>query len=169
MATRRRSLLFQGPEMFRARIFSRSSWSTCSAVVRSAISRKAVRFSSLKKFCAGGLGPFPEIDLPLRKTLAQLRGGDIDQFDFIRFIEHGIRHGLTLGGVGDLCHDIRAAFEMLDIERGVHGDAGGEQLEHILVTLRRCAASRGRWYAPVRPREADPDGGRARHPDQTPR
>ena len=41
---------FHGAPIRFARITSRNSWSTCSAVVRNAISRSAVRFSSWKKF-----------------------------------------------------------------------------------------------------------------------
>ena len=83
-----------------------------------------------------------EVDAPLAQPLQEDVRRDIHQLDLVVPLEDCIRHRLTHGHAGDLCHHIIEAFDVLHVERGVHVDAGVQQLEHILPAL-AVAAARG--------------------------
>ena len=53
-----------------------------------------------------------------------------------------VGHRLAHADAGDLRDDIVQAFDVLDVERGVDVDAGGDQFLDIHVALRMAAARR---------------------------
>ncbi len=92
------------------------------------------------------LGLLRDVDLAFFQPLDQLVRRKVDDFDVVRLVEKGIRHGLADADAGDLRDDIVQAFDMLNVERGVNVDAGGEQLFHIEIALGMAAA----WRVGVR-------------------
>ena len=77
-----------------------------------------------------------QIDFALAQAIHQLDGREVDQFQFIGPIEHGIRQCLTDDDAGDLRDDVIEAFDVLHVERGVDVDAGREQFVHVLPAFR---------------------------------
>jgi len=86
------------------------------------------------------LGLLRDIDLPLFQPLDKLIGCEIDDLDIIGLVEEGVWHRLAHADARDLGYDIIQAFDMLDVERGVDIDPGGEQVFDIQVALRVAAA-----------------------------
>ena len=66
--------------------------------------------------------------------------GDVDQFYLSCFPDDFIGHGLALFDAGDLGDDVVEALQVLDIERGDHGDAGVKQCFDVLPPLVMRAA-----------------------------
>ena len=91
--------------------------------------------AGLEEFLHGPGGLLRDVDLPLVQALQQILRRDVDQLDLRGPIEQAVGHGLPHGDAGDLGDDVVEALEMLDIDRGVDIDAGGEQLLHILPAL----------------------------------
>ena len=81
----------------------------------------------------GGL--LGDVDLALLQPLQQVFRGDIDQLDLDGLVQQAVGHGLPHDDAGDLGHHVVQALEMLDVDRGVDVDAGGQQLLHILPAL----------------------------------
>ncbi len=102
------------------------------------------------------LGLLRHIDLALAKPLHQLVRRQVDDFDVIGGVEHGIGHGLAHADVRDLRDHVVQAFDMLDVQRGVDVDAGGEQLLHVEIALRVAASRRVRMREFVHQRELRP-------------
>ena len=69
------------------------------------------------------LGPLAQIDLALGQPQQQLLDAQIDELDFVRTVEEGIRHGFAHRHPGDLTHDVDLALDMLDVEGGADVDA----------------------------------------------
>ena len=80
------------------------------------------------------------VDLALGEALQQLVGRQVDEHDLVGVLEHVIGHGLAHPDAGDALQDVVEAFEMLDVERRPHVDAGGQQLLDVLPALRMAAA-----------------------------
>ena len=80
------------------------------------------------------------IDLAFGQPLEQFIGREVDQDDFIGLVEHRVWHGLAHPHLGDFQHHIVEAFEVLDVQRRPHIDAGGEQFVDVLPALRMAAA-----------------------------
>ena len=66
----------------------------------------------------------------------------VDHLDIVGAVDDRIRHRLAHPDAGDLGDDVVQAFEMLDVERGVDVDAGGQQLLDIHIALGMAAAGR---------------------------
>ena len=116
--------------------------STRSAVRRSASSRSAVRLAGEKKCSKRPLGLLRDVDLSFLEPLDQIVGREIDQFDGVGAIEHGIRHGLAHADMRDLSDDVVQAFDVLDIDGGVDVDAVAQQLFDVEIALGMAAAGR---------------------------
>src|SRR3546814_3917399 len=74
----------------------------------------------------------PDVDLPLPQTLDQVVRREVDQLDFVGQLQHLVGQGLADTDAGYARHDVVQAFEMLDVERRVDVDSGGEQVLDVL-------------------------------------
>ena len=83
-----------------------------------------------------------KVDPTLPQAPQQVIGRDIDDLDVFGHIEDGVRHRLTDADMRDLRHDVVEALDVLDVERRVNVDAGGEELLDVLVALGMAAARR---------------------------
>ena len=81
------------------------------------------------------LGLLRHVNLALAQTLDQVVGRQIDEFDFIGLIENAVGDGFAYPDAGDPGDDIVQALDMLDVQRRVNADAGGDQLLDIEVAL----------------------------------
>ena len=90
----------------------------------------------------GALGLVRHIDLAVLQALDQVVRRQVDQLDVVGLVDDRIRHGLAHADAGDLRDDVVQAFDVLDVERGVDVDAGGDQLLDIHVALGMAAARR---------------------------
>ena len=96
-------------------------------------------------------GLLGKVDLAFLQPLQQVVGREVDQHDVIRVVEYAVGQRLADLDAGDAADDVVQAVEMLDVDRRVDVDAGGEQLLHVLVAL-RMARSPARWCARARRR-----------------
>ena len=83
-----------------------------------------------------------QMDLGVLQTLKQLVGRDIDDDDIVGFLDDRVGDHFADGDAGDASDDIRQAFDMLDIERRPHIDAGIEQFLDILEAFGMPAVRR---------------------------
>ncbi len=90
------------------------------------------------------LGLFRDVDLAFLQPLDQLVRREIDDLDVVRLVEERIRHSFAHADASDLRHNIVQALDMLNVERRVDVDAGGEQVFDIEVALGMAAAGRVR-------------------------
>ena len=81
------------------------------------------------------LGELRNVDLALLEALQEVIGRKVDQLDLVGLLENGIRHRLPDDDAGDLGDDVVEALHVLDVDGGVHVDAGGEQLIDVLPAL----------------------------------
>ncbi len=88
------------------------------------------------------LGLLGDVNLAFLEPLDQLLGRQVDDLDVVGLVEHQIRHRLAHADARDLRHDVVQALDMLDVERGVDVDAGGEQFLHVEIALGMPAARR---------------------------
>ena len=88
-----------------------------------------------KVFCRRG-GVLGYVDLAGAQTGEEIIGRQIDELDFIGFVEHTIGQRLTLPHAGSLRHDIVETFEMLHIDGGPYVDSRGENFFDVLPALR---------------------------------
>ena len=95
-------------------------------------SGQILRFEKALDSARGGV---LDIDFSFRQAPEQFVGRKIDQDNLVGLVEYRIRHGLAHAHLGDLQHHIVEAFEVLDIERGPHVDAGGQQFIDVLPAL----------------------------------
>ena len=97
-----------------------------------------------KKFSHRALGLLRHVHASLAHPLQQVVGRHVDEFDLVGLIEQSIGQGLELTNPGDLSHHVAQRLEMLNVDRGVHVDAGIEHLFDVLPALlvprRRIAA-----------------------------
>ncbi|MNT39635.1 hypothetical protein D3C72_1759010 [compost metagenome] len=86
------------------------------------------------------------IDLAIAQSLQQFPWWQVDQQQFVGFLQYPVRQGFADLHAGDAAHLIVEAFQMLDVDRGVHVDAGGEQFLNVLpaffVTAAGCVGVR---------------------------
>ena len=87
---------------------------------------------------AGFLG---HIDLAGLEAFDQFVGRQVDQFE-IGVIENGVGHSLAHADLGEAGDDIIEAFDMLDVDRCQHVDAGVAQLLDVLPALGVATARR---------------------------
>ena len=71
----------------------------------------------------------------MRHPPAQRLRGHVDQLDLVGAADHLVGHGLPLRHAGDLVDDVVERLQVLDVDRGDHGDAGVEQLLDVLPAL----------------------------------
>ena len=161
MATSTRSRAIQAREVRSASPDARAAASTRSAMRRSASSRSAIRFDLRKKRSTAAADLLRDVDLAGLEAREQIVGRQIDQLDFIRFVEDAVRDRLALPHAGDLRDQVVEALEVLDVDRGPDVDALLEQLLDVLPALRmarrRIAFDRD-WSAPARRRAGSPGG-----------
>ena len=86
------------------------------------------------------LGLRRDVDLALLQPLDQVFRSQIDQLDIVGPLDHRIRHGLADADTGDLRHHVVQAFDVLDVQRGIDVDAGGEQFLDVQIALGMAAA-----------------------------
>ncbi len=86
------------------------------------------------------LGLGRDIDLALVQPLDQVVGRDIHHLDVVGAIENPVGHRLANADMGDLRHDVVEAFDVLDVERRIDVDAGGQQLLDVEIALGVAAA-----------------------------
>ncbi len=86
------------------------------------------------------LGLLGDVDFAFLEPLDQVVGRQIDQFDRIGAIEHGVRHGLAHPHMGDLRDDVVEALDVLDVDGGIDVDAVAHQLFDVEIALRMAAA-----------------------------
>ena len=87
-------------------------------------------------------GLMRHVDLALVQALDQIVRGDVDDFDVVGLVENAVGHGLAHPDAGDSCDDIVEALDVLDVQRRVDIDAGGDQFLDIEIALRMTAAGR---------------------------
>ena len=93
-----------------------------------------------EKCIDGGARLFRHIHLAFTQALQQLARRQVDQQNFVGFLQHPVRQGFAHLHAGDIAHLIIQCFEVLHVDRGVHVDAGIQQLLHILPTFAVAAA-----------------------------
>ena len=86
------------------------------------------------------------IHLAVAQPLDQVFRRQVDQLDVVGLVDDRVRHRLAHADTGDLRDDVVQAFDVLDIERRIDIDAGGDQLLDIHVALGMAAA----WRVGVR-------------------
>src|SRR5664279_4700830 len=79
-----------------------------------------------------GVDPFGRVDVAVRHPPAQRLRGHVDQFDLLGRPHHFVGHGLDLLDAGDRGDHVVERFQVLDVHRGDHFDAGVQQLLHVL-------------------------------------
>ena len=134
-ATTTRSRASQTWSMWCSALYRRSPSSTRSASHSSASSRSAVRLPTPEVVAQRGVDPLGRVDVAVRQPAAQRLGGHVDQLDLVGAADHGVGHRLLLGDAGDLLDDVVEALQVLDVDRGQHVDAGGEDLVDVLPAL----------------------------------
>ncbi len=72
------------------------------------------------------------VDMAFLQTGAQLIRRQVDQFDLIGHVQHGVRDGFANPDAGDARHLVVQAFQMLHVQRAPHIDACFQQFLHIL-------------------------------------
>ena len=72
--------------------------------------------------------------------LRRARGREIDEYDFVGFVHHPVRHGFANADAGDVPHLVVEAFQVLDVHGGEDVDAGVEQCVHVLPAFGVVAA-----------------------------
>ena len=80
------------------------------------------------------------IDLAFAQSLEQFARRQVDQQQLKGFLQHPVRQGFAHLHAGDAAHLIVEAFEVLDVDRGEHVDAGREQFLNVLPAFRMAAA-----------------------------
>jgi len=88
-----------------------------------------------KKVLPGLFRLFGQIDLAFLQALDEIVGRQIDELDFIGPVQKRVGHGLPDDDAGDLADNVVQALQMLDIDGGINGDAGIEELLDILPPL----------------------------------
>ncbi len=88
----------------------------------------------------GGARLFGHVDLALAQALQQFARRQVHQQQFVGFLQDPIGHGFAHLHAGDVADVVVEAFQVLDVDRGVDVDAGGEQLLDVLPALGVAAA-----------------------------
>jgi hypothetical protein len=79
--------------------------------------------------------PVGRIHLACLQAVQQVVGRQVDQLDFIGFVEYPIRQRLLLADTRDAGDDVVQTLEMLNVERTPNADAGVQQLLDVLPAL----------------------------------
>ena len=84
--------------------------------------------------------PLGRVDVAVGKPAPQRFRRDVDQLDLVGGAHDLVGHLLLLLDAGDLGDDVVEAFQVLDVDRRDHGDAGVEQLLDVLPAFGVLAA-----------------------------
>ena len=94
----------------------------------------------------GGGSSLAKVNLSLVKPTLEIARSEIDKFDRLGAVQEAVRNGFAHGSLGDGADDVRAAFEMLDVDGRMDIDAGIKQLRDIHPSFRvprsRCVGVR---------------------------
>ena len=88
----------------------------------------------------GAAGVVGAVDAAFLQPGAQRRGGQVDQLHLVGGFQHVVGQGFGDADAGDAGHVVVEGFEVLDVQRGPHGQPGGDQLGHILPSLGMAGA-----------------------------
>ena len=102
---------------------------------RNASSRKRGQIAGGEETLGRPPGRLRHIDLAFVQALNELVRRQVDQNDVGGLLQDPVGNGLAHDDAGDARDDVGEAFEMLDVERRPHIDAGGEQLLNVLPAL----------------------------------
>ncbi|MNM67889.1 hypothetical protein D3C81_794330 [compost metagenome] len=80
------------------------------------------------------------VHLAFAQALQQFTGRQVDQHQFEGFLQHPVRQGFAHLYAGDIADLVVEAFQVLDVDRGVDVDAGGQQFLNVLPALGMAAA-----------------------------
>ena len=80
------------------------------------------------------------VNLPVLQALSQFLRRNVYQLHLSGIIKNIVRDSFIYPHMGNGCHDVMKALQVLHIDRGVHVDSGVQQLNHILVALFVTAA-----------------------------
>ena len=127
--------VFQTRPIERSTRYAWTSFSTRSAVRRSASSRSAIRLPLRKKFAAARSACGLAVDLARLQARDQLVGRRVDEDDLVGAVEEGVGQRLLDADAGDAADHVVEALEVLDVERRPDVDAGAEQLVDVLPAL----------------------------------
>jgi hypothetical protein len=83
----------------------------------------------------GGVDDPGRVDVAVREPAAQRLRGDVDQLELLGTADDLVGHRLLLAHPGDLLDDVVDALQVLDVDRGEHGDPGGQQPLDVLPAL----------------------------------
>ena len=86
------------------------------------------------------IDPLRGVDVAVGKPAPQRFRRDVDQLDLVGGAHDLVGHLLLLLDAGDLGDDVVEAFQMLDVDRRDHGDAGVEKLLDVLPAFGVLAA-----------------------------
>ena len=84
----------------------------------------------------GAFGLLRQVDLASFQARHQLIRGDIDQNDFVRIVQHRVRHGFVDPNARDRAHRAVQTLQVLHIQGRPDIYAGFQQLEYILPAFR---------------------------------
>ena len=119
----------------------RSRWRARSAS-RSASSRSAKRFSRAKEICERRFAAFGRIDLAVAQPLAQRFGRDVDEDHLVGERQDSVGQRFPDDRSGQPQDRVAQAFEMLDVERRYHVDAGAQNGQHVVEAFWRDRTGR---------------------------
>jgi hypothetical protein len=83
----------------------------------------------------GGVHPLRRVDVAPGEPAAQLLGRHVHQIDLVGGPDHRVGDGLPLHDPRNALDRIVERLQVLDVQRGQHGDARRHQLLHVLPAL----------------------------------
>ena len=86
------------------------------------------------------LGLPGDVDFAFLEPLDQVVGREVDQFDGVGAVEHGVRHCFAHAHMRDLRDHVVEALDVLDVDGRVDVDAVAHQLFDIEIALGMAAA-----------------------------
>ncbi|MNM85855.1 hypothetical protein D3C81_979920 [compost metagenome] len=90
----------------------------------------------------GGPRLLGHVHLAFAQAFEQLPGWQVDQHQLEGFLQHPVRQGFAYLHAGDVADLVVEAFQVLDVDRGVHIDAVGQQFLYVLPAFGVAAAGR---------------------------
>ncbi len=85
-------------------------------------------------------GLMRNVDLAFVQALDEIARGEVDELDLVGLVEDAVRQRLAHADTGDPRDHVVEALDMLDVERRVDVDPGGDQLLDVEVALGMAAA-----------------------------
>ena len=103
--------------------------------VRSAAQRQLAQCDQIalaEEILNRAFGLVRQVDLAFFQALQQFVRRQVHQHHFVGRIEHMVGNGLPHADAGDAADHVVEGFQVLDVDRRIDIDAGGQQLLHIL-------------------------------------